>query len=141
MKDAIKQMVLRQPHIKKTILINSSIDTYIDKIFNFSTIIPYYNSSCLKGFIAYYSNDVLNKDAYLTMLIINKKNKGEGFGKLLLNTSITDLRNLGFSDYRLEVEKTNLDAIEFYKNEGFNIEDERESFYLMKLNLKEYEES
>jgi ribosomal protein S18 acetylase RimI-like enzyme len=141
MKKDIKQIISKQPLVKNIISGKNSIDEYIDKIMNNATIIPYYSCSYLEGLVAYYANDVLKKDAYLTLIIIDKKKQEEGLGKLLLKASISDLINRGYSNYRLKVVKSNVNAIEFYKKYGFNIENEAEDSYLMKLNLKEYDVS
>ena len=60
-------------------------------------------------------------------------------GKLLLKTSILDLIDKGYCNYRLEVLKKNEYIVEFYKAHGFIIEKSTEDSYLMNLKLKEYE--
>lgn len=141
MKNDIKQIISEHPHIKKSISEKSNFPDYIEKIMSNAVIIPYYSKSYLRGFIAYYANDVLKQDAYLTIIIIDKKIQGEGLGKLLLKSSILDLISKGYCNYSLEVLKSNRYAIEFYKKHGFIIEKNTEFSCLMTLKLKEYEES
>jgi ribosomal protein S18 acetylase RimI-like enzyme len=121
------------------ILINQDIDEYISKLAKFSTILPYYTGSVLKGFIAYYCNDDLKENSFLTMILIDKSARGEGIGKLLLECSIIDLLQKGFKNYKLEVLKENERAFNMYQKFGFNIEENRGKLWLLNLNLNNYQ--
>jgi ribosomal protein S18 acetylase RimI-like enzyme len=133
----IKKLIVSNNATKKGIQITCDIDEYVSKIHNYATILPYYSASQLKGFIAYYSNDVSQNTAYLTMIIIDAAFQGEGLGKLLLESSISDLKYRGFFNYRLEVLKENKKALSMYIKYGFTIQEDRGSLWLMNLNLNE----
>jgi len=135
MKEDLKKIILSQKDQNDEFLINYDVDEYIAKLWEFATIIPYYNCSKLKGFIAYYSNDFTDWNAYLTIIVIDKSFRGEGIGELILRSSISDLINRGFKNYRLEVSKTNSKAITLYKKNGFQIEKDMGESWLMNLNL------
>lgn len=132
----IKNLILSHNDVNDGVLINIDVDEYVLKLCKFATILPYYSNSVLKGFIAYYSNDVINGNAYLTMIIIDKASRGEGLGKLLLQSSILDLFHRGFRNYKLEVLKNNKMAFTIYQKYGFVIEEDRGELWLMNLNLK-----
>lgn len=136
MKQDLKKLIESQKDISDIILSKTSLDDYINKIIEFATIIPYYNDTLMKGFIAYYSNDVLKKNAYLTLIAVHEGYHGEGIGKLLLQTSIADLIHRNFLNYKLEVFKNNLKAINLYKKFGFLVEEDLGDAYLMNLILK-----
>lgn len=131
----IKELLLKHNFINEGIYIPSNIENYVEKITSHAIIIPYYSESFLKGFIAYYANDP-SGNAFLTMILIDKSVQGEKIGKILLECSILDLQNRGFSFYKLEVLKQNQRAILFYENYGFHIVEDRCDFWLMSLNLK-----
>ena len=77
MKNDIRQIISAHPKVKKNILKKNYFNDYINKINNNAIIIPYYDSSYLKGFVAYYANDVLKQDAFLTIIIIHKNYQGK----------------------------------------------------------------
>jgi ribosomal protein S18 acetylase RimI-like enzyme len=132
----IKNLILSHNDVNDGVLINYNIDEFVLKLGKYATILTYYSKSQLKGFIAYYSNDIINRNAYLTMIIIDKGNRGEGLGKLLLKSSISDLIHRGFHNYKLEVLKNNTKALKMYQKYGFVIEEDRGDLWLMNLNIK-----
>ncbi len=136
MKSDLKKLILSHDEISSEIEKKYNLDSYIDKLSEFATIIPYFNGNLLKGFIAYYSNDISKTDAFLTIIITDKESKGEGIGRLLLQSSISDLTYRGFTNYRLEVLKGNERAIALYQKFGFQIEKDNGYSYVMNLNLK-----
>jgi ribosomal protein S18 acetylase RimI-like enzyme len=100
-------------------LIQIDIVSYVDKILKNATIITINKNAELQGFIAYYDNDIKNKFAYLTMIAIRKENENSGYGKMLMELSIKEIKKLGFKKYRLEVYDKNMKAINLYKKYGF----------------------
>ena len=130
----IKELILNHNDAREGIYISISVDSYLEKIEKNAVIHAYYDGNQLKGFIAYYANDFL-KGGYLTMILIDKVNQGKKLGKLLLECSIQDLKNKGFHTYSLEVLKKNQRAVSFYNKYGFEIDEDREDMWLMKLNL------
>ena len=137
MKDDLKKIILSQDDIIAEITKKYDVEEYLSKLSKHAKILPYYSGSFLKGFIAYYLNDILKENAYLTIIIIDKDSRDKGLGKLLLESSISDLINRGFKSYRLEVLKKNEKALAFYKKYGFEIEKDLGNSYLMNLNLEE----
>lgn len=130
----IKELILKHNFEEKGILINYEIDLYIEKINKYAVVLPYFSKGSLNGFIAYYANNE-NGCGFLTLLLIDDNHQGNKLGKLLLETSIVDLRNKGFKSYKLEVLKRNIRAIEFYTSYGFVIEEDRGLLWLMNLYL------
>lgn len=92
------------------------------------------NSNLPIGFIAYYSNDVENKIAYLTQLVVDIDYQKSGVGAILMEFFISNVKNEGFTQIKLEVNKQNSHAIKFYKNYDFYIEREASfsSWYMKK---------
>ena len=138
MKDDLRDLIYSQEQLAKSIQNKIDIEEYISKLISFATIIPFYTGSVLKAFVAYYSNDHLKQNAFLTLIVVEEKSRGEGLGKLLLETSINDLISKGFKNYRLEVEKSNEKALELYKKYGFQIVEVTKESYFMNLDLFQY---
>lgn len=110
---------------------------YVEKICQKSTIIPYFVNGNLKGMISYYNNDPNGVCAFLTLILIAEDYQGKGLGNILLQMSINDVINKGFANYGLEVLKSNLNAVKFYEDFGFQIEEDRGEKWLMMKRLQE----
>ncbi len=116
--------------------ISTSLEEYVDKILQFSTIIPYVVQGEIKAFISYYRNDSEGLYAFLTMLLVSEHFQGKGIGRLLLDTAIRDLESSGFQFFSLEVQKENKKAIRLYTNYGFQIKEDKGETWLLEKILK-----
>lgn len=87
------------------------------------------------GFAAYYSNDLENMHAFLSMIIIKSAFSSKGVGSALLKYIISDCIDKGMKNIALEVNKNNSIAISFYKKFGFVFTDENAKSYFMVLNF------
>jgi ribosomal protein S18 acetylase RimI-like enzyme len=116
-------------------LVAVELNNYVEKIFEKSTIISIERNNNLQGFISYYDNDEKNESAFLTMIAIDKKYRHMGYGKGLLEFSVSILRTKGFKKYSLEVLKDNSIAINLYKRLGFIVTEERQQHYYMEMKL------
>lgn len=132
MKNNLIKLICEQNSKEEGLYIPMPIEQYVDKIYNYSTIVPYIVKGEMLGFISYYNNDSHKIDAYLTMILVSKNAQGMGIGKLLLDISIADLKKKGFSTYSLEVLKENCKAIKLYRDYGFQIFEEKAYSFLMK---------
>ena len=63
------------------------------------------------------------------MLIIDIKNRGEGFGSLLLSNTLLVLRDMRVKNIYLEVAVNNRSAISLYEKYGFKKISIRKSYY------------
>ena len=90
----------------------------------FDSIYGYYINNVLIGFIhvnkLYENMDIVN-------IIIEKDYRNKGYGKELLDYVL--LKNKDINSIMLEVRESNMNAINFYKNNGFNIINVRKKYY------------
>ena len=100
-------------------LITKDIADYVDKIMNKAKIIIHAEQNQIIGFVAYYDNDDLEENAYLSMLAISPKHQKKGLGSELMSYTIRNLNDKGFASYSLEVNEWNEKAINFYKKFEF----------------------
>ena len=135
MKKKLVKLIRNQNSKEEGLHIPIPVEEYVDKICNYSTIIPYIVNGEIVAFISYYNNDEHKLDAYMTMILVSKNTQGMGIGKLLLDASIADLKKSGFNTYSLEVLKENNRAIELYKKYGFKVSEEKVESFLMKKKL------
>lgn len=87
------------------------------------------------GFIAFYCNNIKEKTAFISMIIVNSISQGKGVGTLLLKKVISICNEKSFKTIRLEVDNNNKRAIGFYEKKGFKKikSNENSSFYEFEL--------
>ena len=115
-------------------LIIHDVENYVEKLTRNATIFTVYQNG-LKGMIAFYCNDNLKENAFLSLILIDQKFKNQKLGLNLLTTSINFLKSKKFKNYHLEVLKTNTLAINFYKKNNFQIIGDNNVFFKMTLHL------
>lgn len=92
--------------------------------------------SCNVGYVAFYANDLENKNAYISNIGVCNEMQEKHIGSMLMETCLKVAKEAGMVKMRLEVLDTNVKAIAFYKKWGFTYEGEAgESSVYMKKNL------
>jgi len=112
-------------------LITCDINIYTSKLLMNATIISIIRNNKLQSFVAYYDNDETKKNAYLSMIVTRKESRYLGYGKTLINTLLSNLKQQKFEYLGLEVLKSNTTAINIYIKNDFSIQDENETHYKM----------
>ena len=136
MKRQLINLILKNNSVEQhSLIIPVDVQSYVDKILQNATVVPYYRSNALEGFIAYYSNDPKGYFSFLTMILVSTDAQGTGIGNLLLELSIKDLKNRKFKTYELEVLRNNKKAISLYQKHGFELNEMRGELMVMKLDL------
>jgi ribosomal protein S18 acetylase RimI-like enzyme len=69
------------------------------------------------GFITYYTKD--NEDGWIDQIGIDHNQRKKGYGTLLMNHAMTELRQFGKSKIKLHVKKENEPAQKLYQKLGF----------------------
>lgn len=106
---------------------------------SFSNCLVIEENNILIGFIIY---SVIYERAEIVDIIIDDSFRGNGYGYKLLNNAIEIINNENVLNITLEVNKSNLSAINLYKKTGFEICAERKNYYeeqdgyLMKKDLR-----
>lgn len=93
-------------------------DEYVSKVCDRAYV---YEAKLLDtlGFIIFYANNLESKTAYISQIAVKKEYKGSSLAQELLNLAIRISQDKGFTYLKLEVNKGNLRAINFYKNNKF----------------------
>lgn len=107
------------------------IESYVDKLLQYATIICAYESGTLSGFIGYYSNDKATLSGYISVLVVDKQYRNRKIAEKLMKYTISDLKDKGFERCRLEVLKENKRALSLYEKIGFKIIAENKDKWLM----------
>ncbi|MBR6918012.1 MAG: GNAT family N-acetyltransferase [Clostridia bacterium] len=84
------------------------------------------------GYIAFYCNDEVSKQAYLSMITVRSDYQHKGIGSLLMDYMISTVRINNFESIKLEVNKNNDKAKMFYHRYGFKkVSEKDESLFLL----------
>ncbi len=108
---------------------------YAQKIRQNATTIEMWDADTLVGLCACYMNDYQTQTAYITHIAISPQYRGFGYGKQLLESTISIAKERGFRHLNLEVLKTNTPALRLYLSHHFTIIEDRRTKYLMSLPL------
>ena len=87
------------------------------------------------GFVAFYCNDVKSCTAYISMFAVARG--GRGYGVQLINKVMDISKQNEMKKIKLEVNKTNNVAINFYRKVDFSIVEESEESYYMERDIRE----
>jgi len=95
-----------------------NISQYAVKLYENAEILVEEENEIIKGLVAFYCNDTIDRIAYITLIVVFPKHEGMGIGRTLLNETFRVALSCNMKQIKLEVNKTNK-AVEFYKKYGF----------------------
>lgn len=120
---------------KKDIFDKTITDTQLmelaDKFAKYAFFIVASDNGSDVGYVAFYCNDTVRKNAFISMIIVDSKHQGHGYGKSLLTKAIEVARDADMSSVKLEVSKENSNAIAFYHKLGFEVVNEDHTKYTL----------
>ncbi|WP_148705586.1 GNAT family N-acetyltransferase [Methanosarcina siciliae] len=107
------------------------INKYSNKLIQNADCVFIQNHRKNIGFLAIYTNDYSGKIAFISCISIIPEYQGTGISQKLIDFSIEHSRKKGMKSIRLEVDKNNTRAINFYKKNLFNVESADNNSLLM----------
>lgn len=118
--------------------LSSSMDIkqYAHKLATCAQFIIVLKQEQIVGFVAYYLNDE-GQFIYVPLIWVSSLFQRQGVGKQLIQ-NLVELSLLDYKCIKLEVLKTNVHAIMFYKNEQFEIAEDRGEKYLLIKSLQNH---
>ena len=94
----------------------------------------------IAGMIAFYCNNIIDKKAFLSMIVVKVEYQGKGVGDALLNQMEKECSRSGMRNVVLEVDSTNKNAQGFYLVHGYQIIKKSEGSLFMEKCLVEIPE-
>ena len=88
-----------------------------------------------RGFVAFYANDLATRQAYITLVLVDPRDRGAGVGRALTACVLDLARRRGFTSCRLEVARDNHAAHAMYRALGFRVIEGRAGKDLMEIAL------
>lgn len=115
--DLIERELINDPTFLP--LPRAAIPDYYAKIDQNTCFEKQYKNGEIAGFIAFYCSDTLSKEAFITMMLIDKKYRRLRIATQLLYQVMITLKDKGFERCSLAVRLHNAKAIALYKGYGF----------------------
>jgi ribosomal protein S18 acetylase RimI-like enzyme len=88
-----------------------------------------------RAVVAYYCNDLATKQAYISLVLVDPRDRGLGLGRALVGCVLDMARQRGFASCRLEVAKDNEAARKVYLSLGFRHAASRPEKDLLEIGL------
>jgi ribosomal protein S18 acetylase RimI-like enzyme len=132
--DSIKALILEEYTRQGAgFVAGVDIDAYLTKLNEQAEIVSECVSGRCRGFAAFYCNDTNTKQAYITLVLVDPRDRGLGLGKALVASVLEIARHRGFTSCRLEVAKRNEVAYAMYLSLGFRVAEIRDRDYLLEI--------
>lgn len=133
--DQIITLILEEQTRQNGLFIQCDIDMYLQKLGSRAEIVSDSIDGRCRGFIAYYCNDIESKKAFITLVLVDPKDRGLGLGQALTTFVLNIAKHRGFTSCLLEVNKNNQTAYKIYIAQGFHLVEERGEMLLLEVDL------
>jgi len=111
------------------------LETYLAKLSARAEILSDLAEQRCRGFVAFYANDLVTRQAHITLVLVDPRDRGTGVGRALTGCVLDLARRRGFTLCRLEVARDNQAAHAMYRALGFRVIEERARKKLMEIAL------
>lgn len=134
--DSIKSLILEEYGRQGSGFVEGvDLDLYVAKLGEKAEIVSDFIAGRCRGFVAFYCNDMNTKQAYITLVLVDPRDRGLGLGKSLVASVLEMARRRGFSSCRLEVARRNELANAMYLSMGFRMVEDRAQKLLLEIGL------
>jgi ribosomal protein S18 acetylase RimI-like enzyme len=111
------------------------LDAYLAKLDDRAEILSDSADGRCRGFVAFYCNDHAMKQAFITLVLVDPRDRGLGIGRALVRRVLDLAKRREFTSCRLEVAKHNHAAHAMYLSLGFRAVEERAHKVLLEIGL------
>jgi len=111
------------------------VDLYLAKLGARAEILSDSAEGRCPGCVAFYCNDHATKQAFITQVIVDSRDRRLGIGRALVGCVLDMAKRRGFTSCRLEVAKRNDGAHAMYLSLGFHVVEDRADKYLLEIGL------
>ena len=101
------------------------LETYLVKLGDHAEILSDSAGERCRGIVAFYCNDQTTKQAFITLVLVDPRDRGLGIGRTLVAGVLDIARRRGITSCRLEVAKRNDTAHAMYLALGFRVIEDR----------------
>lgn len=111
------------------------LESYLIKLGERAELLSDSGDGRCRGFVAYYCNDRATRQSYITLVLVDPRDRGHGLGRTLVAAVLSLARQRGFTSCRLEVATDNQAARDLYLSLGFTHVHDREGKSLLAVQL------
>jgi ribosomal protein S18 acetylase RimI-like enzyme len=124
--ESIKSLILAE-HTRQAnrFLEDVDLDEYLAKLGDRAEILSDSAAGRCRGFVAFYCNDHATKQAFITLVLVDPRDRGLGIGRALVGCVLDLVKRRGFTSCRLEVARRNTVAHAMYVSLGFRVVEDR----------------
>jgi ribosomal protein S18 acetylase RimI-like enzyme len=134
--DSIKSLILEEQARQDSRFIEGvDLDVYLAKLGDAAEIVSDSVAGRCRGLVAFYCNDMTTKRAFITLVLVDPRDRGLGLARALVAFVLTVAKRRGFLSCRLEVHKQNETAYNMYLSLGFRVAEDRVHRYLLEIDL------
>lgn len=132
--DPIKSLILEEQERQNGRFIqNVDMDLYLAKLGSKSEIVLNCIGGRCRGFVAFYCNDMDTKKAFITLVLVDPRDRGLGLGQALIEFVLSVAKHRGFLSCQLEVSSKNQVAYKMYISQGFELVEDRGEMSLLEV--------
>lgn len=95
------------------------LSKYSVKLYNNATIKVEFKDNKICGMVAGYTENLEDNISYISIVAVDKENRGYGIASKLVELFLEDCKNKNIRAVHLYTHKTNIGAIKIYKKIGF----------------------
>lgn len=122
-KETIKNIIIKYDELfTKSVVKSQNFEDFIDKISCNANVISACLNGHVAGYCAYYMNDFESREAYITLIAVDKEFQADHLGTIMLDYIKAVAVINGFIGIRLKGHDNNVRAIRFYEHNNFCVE-------------------
>ena len=134
--ESIRSLILEEQERQGEHFIEDvDLDEYLAKLAGIAEILSDSADGRCRGFVAFYCNDHATKQAFISLVLVDPRDRGLGIGQALVACVLDIAKRRGFTACRLEVAKRNEVAHAMYRSLGFRVVEDRARKDLLEIVL------
>ena len=134
--EAIRSLILdehaRDPH---HFLEGVDVEAYLTRLADRAEVLSDWAGGRCRGLVAFYCNDEGTRQAFITLVLVDPRDRRLGIGRALVTCVLDLARSRGFTSCRLEAARDNENAREMYVSLGFRVVEQRARTDVLEIGL------
>lgn len=96
-----------------------NLDDYAKKLYDKATLCCEIENGLIKGMVAGYTDNIIDGMAYIALVGVREKCRGNGIASKLIKQFIATAKKKGINKVHVYTDSRNINAIKMYENLGF----------------------
>ncbi len=134
-KDILSTIFRLKKDIYDKTITDEQLIALADKFTKYGVFVVGIDNGSDVGYTAFYCNDKVNMSAFISVIIVDSKYQGHGYGRKILEEAQRIARENEMNTLRLEVNHDNAAALGFYEKLGFQRELETNTGFILKKKM------